>query len=238
MSADSDTLQQTRMEQADTARPLRSDDNIRRDVEEELLTDPKLDASDIAVAVKDGIVTLTGFALSYPDKFEAEEAARRVAGVIGLVNNIEVRLPNGDVRPDPDIARDVAAAIRHSVAVAPGQVRIYVQDGWVRLEGEVEWHFHRQGAERAARHVKGVRGVVNEIRLAPKAPPTEVMRRIKEAFRRSASVDPSRIRAEVRGGEVVLHGIARSSAERDEAERIAWSAPGVTHVDNRIVVSR
>jgi osmotically-inducible protein OsmY len=215
----------------------RSDSEIERDVKEELQWDPDLDAIDIAVSVKKGVVTLTGFVKSYADKYEAEAAAKRVAGVVAVANDLEVRLPSVDERPDPEIARDAVAAIKSQLPISWENIKVIVKNGWVTLEGEVEWQYQRQTAENAVRRLKGVKGVSNLIQLKPHAEPSEIKKRIQEAFRRSAELDANRIVVETHGSEVVLKGVVRSWAEREEAERAAWAAPGVTKVEDRIVVS-
>jgi osmotically-inducible protein OsmY len=216
---------------------MRSDAEIESDVEEELKWDPDLDATDIAVSVKDGVVTLAGFVKSYTDKYQAEAAAKRVAGVRAVANDIEVRMPSVDQRPDPDIARDAVAAIKSQLPISSEHIKIVVKNGWVTLEGQVEWQYQRQTAENAVRRIKGVKGVSNLIQLKPRVEPSEIKRKIQEAFRRNAELDANRITVEVRGGEVILKGTVRSWIEREEAERTAWSAPGVTKVDDQIVVS-
>src|SRR5882757_1365582 len=216
---------------------MRSDSEIERDVREELKWDPDLDASDIAVSVKNGVVTLAGFVKSYTDKYEAEAAAKRVAGVTAVANDIEVRMPSVDERPDPEIARDAVAAIKSQLPISSEHIKIVVKNGWVTLEGQVEWQYQRQTAESAVRRIKGVKGVSNLIQLQPRARPDEIKRKIQEAFKRNAEVDANRIMVETNGGEVILNGTVRSWVEREEAERVAWSAPGVTKVEDRIVVS-
>jgi osmotically-inducible protein OsmY len=217
---------------------MRSDTDIKRDVEDELKWDPDLDAADIAVSVSKGVVTLAGFVKTYLHKFEAEKVAKRVAGVLGVANDLEVRLPSSDERPDPEIARDIVAAIKSRLPIAADRLKPIVKNGWVTLEGEVEWNYQREAAEEAARRVKGVRGVTNSIKIKPQASAEDIKRKIEEALRRNAEIDASRIEVETSGdGVVVLKGRVRSWIERDEAERAAWSAPGVVKVDDRIVVS-
>jgi osmotically-inducible protein OsmY len=215
---------------------MRSDEEIRRDVEAELRWDPDLDESDIAVAVKDSVVTLTGFVKSYKDKWQAERAAKRVHGVVAVVNDLEVRLPGIDERPDPEIARDAVAALKSQLPFSYENIKVIVKNGWITLEGEVEWNYQREAAERAVRRVTGIKGVTNLIQVRPTARPLEIKRKIEEAFRRSAEIDAERITVETDGSTVILKGTVRSWAERQEAERAAWSAPGVTKVINQIVI--
>ena len=213
---------------------MRSDVDIKRDVEDELRSDPDIDATDIAVGVKDGVVMLTGFVRSFRQKRKAEEDVKRVAGVVGVANNIEVRLPIIHRRPDPDIARDAVEEIKTELPLSWERIRVKVEDGWVTLEGDVEWHYQRERAEEAVWRVRGARGVNNDIQIRPQGPPVDIKRKIEEALRRAAEIDASRITVETNGSEIILRGAVRSWAERDEAERAAWRAPGVTKVDNRI----
>jgi osmotically-inducible protein OsmY len=216
---------------------MRSDSDIRRDVEDELRWDPQIDATDIAVSVKNGVVTLAGFVRSYMQKYQAEADAKRVAGVVAVANDLEVRLPGVDERPDPDIAREAVDRIKSELPFAWDRTRVVVKSGWVTLEGEVEWNYQRERAEEAVRRVRGVKGITNFIEVKPRVAPSEIRRKIEEALRRAAEIDASRITVETVGSEVILRGTVRSWAERQEAERAAWSAPGVARVDNRIIIS-
>jgi osmotically-inducible protein OsmY len=217
--------------------PMRSDSDIERDVKQQLRWEPGLDAADIAVSVKDGVVTLAGFTHSYVDKFNAERAAKRVLGVAGVANDIEVRLRNVDEVPDPEVAREAVAAIKSQLPLSYKNIKVTAEKGWITLEGEVEWQYQKQTAESAVRYVKGVKGVINLISIKPQVQPSEVKRKIEEALKRNAEVDANRIQVEAHGGEVILKGTVRSWAERDEAEHAAWAAPGVMKVEDRITVS-
>jgi osmotically-inducible protein OsmY len=148
-----------------------------------------------------------------------------------------VRLPNIDERPDPEIARDAISRIKTELPYAWEKIRVMVRSGWVTLEGEVEWNYQRERAETAVRGVRGLKGLTNSIEVKPRVPPTEIKRKIEEALRRAAEIDANRITVETSGSEVILRGTVRWWAEREEAERAAWAAPGVTKVDNRIIVS-
>jgi len=216
---------------------MRLDSDIRRDVEDELRWDPDIDATDIAVAVNNGVVALTGFVRSYPQRMQAERDAKRVAGVVGVANDIEVRLPVIDQRPDPDIVRDAVSALKSELPYSSENIKVIAKDGRLTLEGTVEWNYARERAEKAVKRIRGAKIVTNSITLKPKVAPYEVRRKIEDAFRRSAEIDASRVTVEANGSEVILRGTVKSWAEREEAERAAWAAPGVTKVDNRVTIS-
>lgn len=215
---------------------MRSDKEIQQDVEHEIKADPSIESINIAIAVKDAVVMLTGFVHHYNEKTEAEKAAKRVSGVKAVANDIEVRLPDLDQRPDPEIALDATAAIKHQLPTAWDQVKITVAAGRVTLEGDLEWRYQRELAEDSVRRLRGVTGVTNRIRIVTKVMPNKIKERIEEAFTRSAEVDAAHVKVEAKGSEVILRGTVRSWAEREEAERAAWAVPGVTQVDNQVVV--
>jgi osmotically-inducible protein OsmY len=216
---------------------MRADDDIKRDVEAELRWDHDIDATDIGVAVKNGVVTLTGFVRSYMQKYDAERDAKRVSGVLAVANDLEVRLPTVHQKPDPEIAREVVEEIKSELPYSHTLIKAVVNDGWVTLEGDVEWNYQKESAEDAARRVKGVKGITNFVMIKPKVKAEDVKRKIEDAFKRNAEIDANRITVEANGTEVVLKGTVRSWAEREEAERVAWLAPGVRKVENRISIS-
>lgn len=218
---------------------MRADQDIRRDVERQLEWEPSIDAGEIGVAVKDGIVTLSGIVHAFLEKLDAERAAKRVVGVVGLANDVEVR-PR-DQRTDGEIAHAAVEALKAHTFVPEGKVRPrpVVKDGVVTLEGEVEWQFQREAALAVVRGLRGVKYVINQIALKPTArpSPSEIKTKIEDALKRSAQVDARKITVGMTDSEVVLRGSVRSYWEREEAETAAWAAPGVTRVDNRIEVA-
>jgi osmotically-inducible protein OsmY len=213
-----------------------TDLELKETVEEELSWEPSVNAAEVGVAVKDGVVTLTGRVGSYWEKIEAERAAERVVGVKAVANELEIHLPNSSERTDEDIARAVVDRFKWSVLIPSSRIKVKVSKGWVTLEGNVSWQFQKTAAEKAVRRLVGVKGITNLIQVEPRVATREVKTAIEEALERSAKVDASRIKVETDGDKVILRGTVRSWIEREEAERAAWRAPGVRGVDNRITV--
>jgi osmotically-inducible protein OsmY len=216
----------------------RLDEDIHRDVLAELSWEPRVLPNEVGVVVKDGVVTLTGWVDSFSKKWWAEQAAHRVRGVTAVANDIELRLPNSDERTDADIAAAVTRALDSDTSVPVRNLHVTVSKGWVTLRGDVDWHFQKTDAERAVRRLTGVQGVSNHIKLKPRPRPSPraLKQQIEDALVRSAETDAERITVEVNGGKVTLRGTVGSFVERREAERAAWSAPGVALVENLIVV--
>ena len=214
----------------------RSDIILQQDVIDELDWEPRVDAANVGVTVKDGIVTLSGYLPSYAEKRAAEQAAQRVSGVKAVAEEIEVRLPSSKKRTDADIARAVVDAIRWHVYLPEDQLKVKVEDGIVTLDGEVEWKYQKDKTLEAVRPLTGVTGVINRVKVKPHVTPVQIKEKIRRALERTADEEAKRITVEVDGGAVTLGGIVRTWTEWDDAVRAAWSAPGVTKVTNQIKI--
>lgn len=213
---------------------MKSDLQIQNDVMEELKWDPFLNSSAIGVSVKNGIVTLSGQVDSFTKKLTAEKAAKRVAGVKAIAEDIKVGASSLDCETDTEIAEAVLNALKWHSAVPQDNIKIKVEDGFVTLEGEVEWEYQRNTAKLAIEHLKGVRYVLNVITLKPTLKVSDIQKKISAAFSRSATIDASKIDIEAVGNKVILKGKVRSFAEKADAENAAWAAPGVTDVESRL----
>lgn len=216
---------------------MRTDRELQEDVLKALEFEPSVDAAKIGVSVKNGVATLQGSARSYFEKSTAERVTRHVYGIRAIANDVAVSPDGLAQRSDGQIAEAVANALAWDSAVPLNAVKATVANGWVTLNGTVDWQYQRSAALRAVNHLFGVKGVMNSIALKPHVSPADVKAKIESAFKRSAEVDSARVTVETRDGSVILTGTVKSLSERDAAEHAAWSAPGVVRVDDRLTVS-
>ncbi len=215
---------------------MRSDIQIQQDVMDQLKWEPGLNAGEIDVIVKNGIVTLSGTVDTYSQKIAAEDAVKKIAGVKAIAEEIQVRISPSYRKPDAEIAEAVLFALKWNTSIPYDNIKVMVQDGVVSLEGEVEWDFQRIAAKNAIKYLAGVRWINNYIVIKPRLKPNEIKQKITAAFIRSASIDSEKISIQTEGGKVILKGMVRTLGERDDAENAAWSAPGVTSVVNDLVL--
>jgi len=215
---------------------MKTDTQLRHDVEAQLDWDPRFDSQGIGVAVKNGVVALSGHVNSYADRWAAQDATQSVAGVKAIANELAVNLSSDATRSDPEIAEAALHALNANVSVPGTGIKVVVHDGWVTLSGEVSFWFQRDAAERAVTHLRGVKGLANDITIKPQASVTNIKAKIEDAFRRHASLDAQKIRVQTAGGTVTLEGEVNSWQERQHAEAAAWAAPGVSMVMDHLSV--
>ncbi len=215
---------------------IRTDEDVQSEVIDELKWDAQVRVTDIGVSVKNGIVTLSGQVDTYAKKWAAQDAAHRVRGVKAVANDIEVHVPTSAERTDTDLASSVFTTLTWDAMIPTDKLDITVTKGWVTLKGEVQYGFQRLAAERAVNRLAGIRGVTNEIEVKAHLVPATIKHDIERALVRNAQTDAHLIKVEAQGSTIILRGAVRSFAEKQAAEQTAWSAPGVTSVDNRITI--
>ena len=216
---------------------MKTDSQLQKDILDELTWEPRIREAEVGVAVKDGVVTLLGYVDSFAQKLECERAAQRVGGVRVVADDLKVKLPGGFERNDTDLAHQVSNALAWDIEVPRDRIKARVENGWVWLEGEVDWQYERLAAERAVHFLTGVRGVTNSLRIKTTTSTYDVSKRIKAALHRRAESDANGIQVQANDGRVTLKGSVRTAAERMDAELAAWAAPGVRSVEDRIVVT-
>jgi len=215
---------------------VKSDADIRRDVQNELQWEPSLDAAAIGVNVQGGVVTFVGEVAHYADRWTAEEVAKRVTGVRAIANDLQVKMPTAGERSDTEIAAAAAAALKWNVSLGACDIKTVVRQGWIILSGQVPFGYQRSAAERAVRYLIGVKGIINEITVKPVIKMIDVKHKIEDAFERQARLDAKNIDVHVLDDQITLRGTVHSWREKEDAARAAWAAPGVARVDNKLQV--
>jgi len=217
---------------------MKTDRELQKDVMDELKWEPSIiNETKIGVAVKDGIVTLSGSVDNYMEKLNAERAAARVLGVKAVVNETNVKLPGSFECSDEDLAQVAVKALESNVSIPKDRIKVLVQNGMVTLRGEVDWWYQKEEAESIVCCLRGVMAVINEIKVKPSVKPQDVKSKIEGALQRNAMLDARRIKVETAGSKVILSGSVSSRSEKDQARRAAWVAPGVTQVEDNLAVT-
>jgi osmotically-inducible protein OsmY len=215
---------------------MKTNADLQKDVQDAIKWEPLLNAAEIGVIAKDGVVTLTGTVDSYVKKMEAETAAKSVVGVKAVVEKIEIKFSNSFKKSDTDIANDALKGFQSTWDVPDDKIKITVENGWATLEGEVPWNFQREAAKNVVNNLMGVKGVTNNIKIKPNIQDAIEQRAIEHALARNWAVDDEDIHVHVSGSKVKLDGVVHSFYQKEEAARIAWNAPGVFAVDNELVI--
>ncbi|HMA00792.1 MAG: BON domain-containing protein [Gemmatimonas sp.] len=215
---------------------MKSDTELQRDVSEELKWDPRIIDDEIGISVRSGVVTLTGSVPSFAQKLAAVEAVERVAGVRAVAQELSIKAPDAFQQSDTDLAHQILNTLAWDIEVPHQNIKARVENGWVTLEGEVDWQFQRNAAERVVRYLIGVKGVSNLLTIKTRVSKFDVAQHIKDALRRSADADSKKIQVDASGGKVILSGTVRSWSEKADAERAAWNTSGVTAVDDRLAI--
>ena len=220
-----------------TAKKAKSDERLRRNIEEELACEPSVDAAAIGIGVEDGIITLFGHVASHAEKVTAEHAAARVRGVKAIVSELEVKIPAASQVIDEEIARAAVDSLSWNALVPEDRVKVRVENGWMTIEGDVDWHYQKTAAYNAVCSLKGVKGVIDNVAIRPSSISTAVKTHIEAALKRRFGTRNNHVAVETSGDHVTLRGTVASFAERAEIERAAWTTPGVCHVNNNLSVS-
>jgi osmotically-inducible protein OsmY len=215
---------------------MKSNEDLQRDVQNAIKWEPLLHAAEIGVTAIDGVVTLTGTVDSYAKKYEAEEATKKVSGLKALVEKIEIKFSTTWKKDDTEIATEILNALKWDLEIPSDDIIVKVENGWVRLDGEVQWNYQREAAKKAVKQLSGVLGVTNDIKLSAETHDIIEKKDIQAALIRNWSINEQEINVKVLGNKVTLNGTVDSYYQRDEAGRIAWNAPGVISVDNELVV--
>jgi osmotically-inducible protein OsmY len=215
---------------------MKRNEDLQRDVQDAIRWEPLLSAAEIGVTAKDGVITLTGIVDSYAKKLEAEDAAKKVAGVRAIAQEIEIRFANSNKKNDAEVATEIVTALTSNFEIPENLVQVKVENGFVTLEGELSWNYQKEAAKRVVNHLVGVKGVTNNIRIKSEFADQIEKVEIEKALFRNRTVDSEDIHVEVSGNKVTLNGTVTSFYERGEAERMAWNAPGVSKVDNELLI--